>query len=133
MDKEYDTKGNMKLSHIPDLDKDWLPEESTTPEESIPTQCSPHLIPAQDQVLPPGGSLGSRGSTPSPQSSHNTPFSSNIRSLCNKWADRVLNAINDIDSDSNESAVSNTTNSDDEHGDNDFHANVASALSESNW
>ena len=51
----------------------------------------------------------------------------------NKWAERVLNAIKDIDSDSNESADSNTTNSDDEHGDNNFHANVASALSESNW
>ena len=50
-----------------------------------------------------------------------------------KWAERVLNAIKDIESDSNESAVSNTTNSNDEHGDNDFHANVASALSESNW
>ena len=45
----------MKLFHIPDLDKDWLPEESTLPEESIPTRCSPHLSPTQDQVLPPGG------------------------------------------------------------------------------
>ena len=50
-----------------------------------------------------------------------------------KWAERVLNAIKDIESDSDESMDSYTTNSDDEHGDNDFHANVASALSESNW
>ena len=52
---------------------------------------------------------------------------------CIKWAERVLNAIKDIESDSNENSDSNTTNSNDEHGDNNFHANVASALSESNW
>ena len=43
----------------------------------------------------------------------------------NKWAERVLNAIKDIESDSNESADSNKTDSDDENSDNKYHANVA--------
>ena len=37
LDKENDAQGNLKLSHLPDLDKDWLPEDSTTSEESMPT------------------------------------------------------------------------------------------------
>ena len=52
-----------------------------------------------------------------------------------QWADRVLNAIKDAKSDSEESVDSNKTDSGDEksNGDNDYHANVASALFGSNW
>ena len=77
LDKEFDTNGNMKLSHLPDLDKDWLPEDSTSLAQSITSYCSPHHTSAHDWTLVPGGALapGGAGCCCSPQTTqHSHPM-----------------------------------------------------------
>ena len=78
LNKEFDTNGNMKLSHLPDLDKDWLSEDLTSPVQSIPLCCSPCHTSAHDWTLVPGGALapGGAGCCHSPQTTqHSHPMS----------------------------------------------------------
>ena len=44
LNKKVDLNGTMKLSHLPDLNKNWLPEELTKPVEGIPPHCCPYHI-----------------------------------------------------------------------------------------
>ena len=82
LDKKFDPNGTMKLCHLPDLNKDWLPEELTKPVEGIPPHCCPHhtLYSGTTNELCPWptpctrGSYGSRGSRLSLQSSNNMKF-----------------------------------------------------------
>ena len=83
----------------------------------------------------PTSGIGPRGATHPPRKDSKMCWFSNHDHCHVQCAERVLNAIKDAESASEESVHSNKTDSDDKksNGDNDYHANVASALLGSNW